>query len=163
MRLAARDRSACCDISGQWRAEFDTQVGQQKYLFIFQVNEGKVAGKATAEVGGQKREVEFKEAKLAGDTLTFVEMLSFQGNEVRIRYTGKVGTDEIAFKREVGDFAKEDFKATRVEATAANPAAGKASNAPAGERPRRGPGGFGGPVELEARRQTGLRRSAGRV
>jgi enterochelin esterase-like enzyme len=137
------------DISGQWRAEFDTQVGQQKYLFTFQVNEGKVAGKATAEVGGQKREVEFKEAKLADDTLTFVEMLSFQGNEVRIRYTGKVGTNDIAFTREVGDFAKEDFKATRVEATAANPAAGKASNAPAGDRSRRGPGGFGGPIELK--------------
>jgi enterochelin esterase-like enzyme len=137
------------DISGLWRAEFDTQVGQQKYLFIFQVNEGKVAGKATAEVGGQKREVEFKEAKLAGDTLTFVEMLTFQGNEVRIRHTGKVSTDEIAFTREVGDFAKEDFKATRVEAIAANPATGKVSNAPAGDRPRRAPGGFGGPIELK--------------
>ena len=32
------------DISGQWRAEFDTQVGQQEYLFTFQMNEGKVAG-----------------------------------------------------------------------------------------------------------------------
>ena len=137
------------DISGQWRAEFDTQVGLQKYLFTFQVNEGNVAGKATAEVGGQKREVEFKEAKLAGDTLRFVEMLTFQGNEVRIRYTGKIGADEIAFTREVGDFAKEEFKATRVASASAGPSAGAASDAPAGERPRRGPGGFGGPIELK--------------
>jgi enterochelin esterase-like enzyme len=137
------------EITGQWRAEFDTQVGQQKYLFTFQVNEGKVAAKATAEVGGQKREVEFKEVKLDGDTLTFVEMLTFQGNETRIRYTGKAGTNDISFTREVGDFAKEDFKATRVALTTANSGTGGASNAPAGDRPRRGPGGFGGPIELK--------------
>ena len=28
------------DISGQWRAEFDTQIGQQKYLFDFQMADG---------------------------------------------------------------------------------------------------------------------------
>ena len=28
------------DVSGQWRAEFDTQIGQQKYLFDFQMADG---------------------------------------------------------------------------------------------------------------------------
>ena len=49
------------DVSGQWRAEFETQIGLQKYLFDFQVTEGKVAAKATAELGGQKRKVEFRD------------------------------------------------------------------------------------------------------
>jgi enterochelin esterase-like enzyme len=44
-------------------------------------------------------------------------MLKFQGNELRIRYTGKVGTNEIAFTREVGEFAKEEFKAKRLESS----------------------------------------------
>jgi enterochelin esterase-like enzyme len=134
------------EVSGQWRAEFDTPVGPQKYLFAFQVNEGKVTGKATAELGGQKREVEFKEAKLAGDTLTFVEMLKFQDNEVRIDYTGKVGDNEIKFTRKVGDFATEEFVAKRVEAGAV--ATASPTNAPTANRARRGPSGFGGPIVL---------------
>jgi enterochelin esterase-like enzyme len=139
---AARGR----DFSGQWRAEFDTQIGRQKYLFTFQVNEGKVACKATAELGGQKREVEFKEPKLADDTLTFVEMFKFQDNEVRIDYTGKLSDNEIGFTRKVGDFATEEFVAKRVE-TAAVAATGSTNTASTNRAPR-GPGRFAGPIVL---------------
>lgn len=134
------------DVSGQWRTEFDSAVGQQKYLFTFQTNDGKVNGKATAELGGNKREVEFKETKLDGDTLTFVEMLKFQDNEVRIDYTGKITDNEIKFTRKVGDFATEEIVAKRVAPVAALTATG--TNAPDANRPRRGPGGFGGPIVL---------------
>ena len=103
------------DVAGQWRAEFDTQIGVQKYLFTFAADGGKLTGKATSEAGDRKREAELKEGKITDDTVSFVETLDFQGNEIRIRYTGKVGAKEIAFTREVGDFAKEEFKATRVE------------------------------------------------
>ena len=133
------------DVSGQWHTEFDSPVGQQKYLFTFQMNDGKVNAKATAELGGQKREVEFKDAKLDGDSLTFVEMLKFQDNEVRIDYTGKVSDNEIKFTRKVGDFGTEEIVAKRVESAAA--ATGGATNATAAARPRRG-GGFGGPIVL---------------
>jgi enterochelin esterase-like enzyme len=104
------------EVAGQWRAEFDTQIGVQKYLFTFQTDGDKLTGKAVAEVDGRKREAELKEGKITGDTLSFVEMLDFQGNEIRIHYSGKVGKDGIEFTREVGDFATEEFKATRVEA-----------------------------------------------
>jgi enterochelin esterase-like enzyme len=116
------------DISGQWRAEFDTQIGTQKYVFTFQTDGDILTGKAAAEVNDQKRESELKEGKLTGDTVSFVEMLNFQGNELRIQYTGKISTNEIAFTREVGDFAKEEFKATRVEPPAVTNAA--AANLP---------------------------------
>lgn len=129
------------DVSGQWRGEFDSQIGRQKYAFAFQVIDGKMAAKATAEVDGQKREVEFKETKLAGDTLTFVELRQIQDNTVRIEYTGKVRDSEIKFTRKVGDFATQEFVAKREPATA-QPAA-----AP-GQRGRGGRGGFGGPITL---------------
>ena len=106
------------DINGQWHAEFNTQVGTQKYIYTFHTDGDKVTGKAAAEVNDQKRETELKEGKLDGDTLSFVETIHFQDNEVRIQYTGKLGTNEIAFKRMVGDFATEEFKATRVAPTA---------------------------------------------
>src|SRR5512133_55055 len=112
--LAPASRAA--DISGQWRAEFDSQIGLQKYVFTFQTDGNKVTGKAVSEVNGQKRETELKEGALNGDSVSFVEMFSFQGNEIRIKYTGKVGADGIKFTREVGDFAKEELKATRVVA-----------------------------------------------
>ncbi|MDR3377289.1 MAG: alpha/beta hydrolase-fold protein [Verrucomicrobiae bacterium] len=117
------------DIVGQWHAEFDTQIGLQKYLFAFQTNGGTLTGTATVEVGEQKREVEFKEAKITGDIVSFVEMLSLQGNEIRIQYTGRIGTNGIDFQREVGDFAKENFKATRVSAAVSDVPAGAKTNA----------------------------------
>ena len=134
------------DIAGQWRGEFDSQIGQQTYFFTFQVNEGKVTAKATAEAQGQKREVTFKEAELEGDTLKFVEIRTFQDNEVQIDYTGKVGANEIKFIRKVGDFATNEFVAKRAEAGAA--ATARSTNTAADERPRRGPRGFGGPIVL---------------
>ncbi|MEI6074920.1 MAG: alpha/beta hydrolase-fold protein [Verrucomicrobiota bacterium] len=108
------------DIGGRWRAEFATQIGVQKYLFMFHTSDDKLTGKAVVEVGDQKREVEFKEGKIFGDTVSFVEQFNFQGNDIRIQYTGKVGTNQINFTREVGDFAKENFKATRVASTVTN-------------------------------------------
>src|SRR5271166_6640289 len=131
------------DIAGQWSGEFDSQIGVQKYLFTFETDGNKLTGKAASEVNGQKREAELKEGVINGDTVNFVELFSFQGNDIRMRYTGKVGSDGIAFTREVGDFAKEEFRAKRVEAGGASLAAAKASNGSAGDRPRRGPGGFG--------------------
>jgi enterochelin esterase-like enzyme len=123
------------DVSGQWRAEFDTQIGVQKYLFTFQTEGDKLTGKATAEVDGRQREAELKEGKISGDQLSFIELLNFQGNEIRIRYTGKAGTNEIAFTRAVGEFAKEEFKAKRVVTNAPAPAAAN-NDAKAPQEPR---------------------------
>ena len=88
-------------------------MGLQKYLFTFKVADGKLTGKANAEVNDQKRETELTEGKVTGDTVTFAEMLKFQDNEIKIEYTGKIHGDEISFKRKVGDFANQDFVAKR--------------------------------------------------
>jgi enterochelin esterase-like enzyme len=132
--------------AGQWQAEFDTQIGPQKYLFTFQAIGSNVTATATAEANGEKRQVEFKEVKLAGDSLTFMEAFKFQENDLRIDYTGTVGDQEIKFTRKVGDFATEELVAKRVGAAPAVPAS--STPAAAGEPPRRRPGGFGGPIVL---------------
>jgi len=118
--------AAGVDIAGQWRAEFESPRGHQKYLFTFQTYGEKLTGKAAAEIGEQKRETELTDGKIAGDTVSFVEIANFQGNEIRIRYTGKVSASEIAFTREVGDRGATEFKATRVAFT--NSAAAAATN-----------------------------------
>jgi len=116
------------DVAGQWWAEFDTQIGVQKYTFTFRTDGDKLSGKAVSEAGERKREAELKEGTITGDTLSFVELLNFQGNDLRIRYTGKAGANEIAFTREVGEFAKESFKATRVAVGGGNAPAVESAN-----------------------------------
>ena len=107
-------RARAPDISGSWASAFDTQIGEQKYVFTFQVDGQAVTGKADSEIGGEKRTADLTDGKLDGDELRFVETLEFQGNTIRIQYKGKVSADKIAFTREVGEFAKEELVASRV-------------------------------------------------
>jgi hypothetical protein len=114
--------SVCCvwaaNVTGVWKAQFDTQRGLQKYTFTLQQDGTKVSGNASAEVNGAKRESELKEGKIEGDTVSFVEPLNIQGNDLRITYTGKVADNEIKFTRQVGDFATTEAVAKRESATA---------------------------------------------
>jgi hypothetical protein len=103
------------DVSGKWKAEFDTQVGPQKYTFDLKVEGEKLTGKAVFERMGGKGEADLQEGKVDGDQISFVEPLEMQGNQIRIEYTGTVKGDEIAFTRKVGEFATETFTATRVQ------------------------------------------------
>ena len=108
------------DITGTWKTEFDSQIGLQKYTFTFKQDGTSLAGKANSEAGERKREAELKEGKVEGDAVSFVEMLNFQENEIRITYTGKLSANanEIKFTREVGDFAKEEIVAKRESSAA---------------------------------------------
>jgi len=103
------------DATGRWQAEFDTQVGVQKYVYDLKVEGATITGKASFERMGQKGEVEIKDGKVDGDTVSFVEMLEFEGNQLPITYTGKLAGDEIRFTRKVGEFATEEFVARRVK------------------------------------------------
>ena len=103
------------DVTGTWKAEFDTQRGLQKYTFTLKQDGANVTGKANVERDGEKREAELKEGKVEGDTVTFVEPLKIQDNEVNITYTGKISGNEIKFTRKVGDFATEEFVAKRLK------------------------------------------------
>ncbi len=109
--LAAR----AADVSGKWSAEFDTQVGVQKYTFDLKVAGDALTGTAAFERMGEKGQAELKEGKVAGDKISFVETFDVQGNPMRIEYTGQVAGDEIKFTRKVGDFATEEFVAKRVK------------------------------------------------
>src|SRR6186713_1610124 len=101
------------DLTGTWKAEFDTQRGLQKYTFTLKQDGTKVTGKSIAELNDQKREAELTEGKVEGDTVTFIESLKIQDNELRITYTGKISDNEIKFTRKVGDFGSSGATAKR--------------------------------------------------
>jgi enterochelin esterase-like enzyme len=129
------------DVTGTWKSEFDSQIGLQKYTYTLKQDGTNLTGKANSEVNDQKRETELKEGKVDGDKIAFVEMLNFQGNDIRISYKGTISTNEMKLTRAVGDFAKEEIVAKRDGAapTAAAP----------GQRGQGGRRGFGGPIELQ--------------
>src|SRR5213595_2972248 len=113
------------DLTGTWKADFDTTRGLQKYTFILKQDGATVTGKVNVELDGQKREADLKEGKVDGDSVTFVEPLKIQDNEVRIVYTGKVAADGIKFTRQVGDFGSSEAVAKRDPASVpASPTAG---------------------------------------
>ena len=116
--------ASAAEITGPWQAEFESPRGPQKIRFEFKAEAGKLTGKTISLFGGNTRETEIQDGKVEGDSLSFVQVMNFQGNEIRINYTGKVAEDGIAFTREVGDRGKSEFKASRAsaEATPAEPA-----------------------------------------
>ena len=101
------------DVTGTWTAEFDTQIGVQKYVFTFKVDGEKLTGEAAAERMGEKSTVTLTNGTVKGDQIAFTEALNFQGQDVPITYTGTIAGDEIKFTRKVGDFATEELVAKR--------------------------------------------------
>lgn len=106
-------RVFAADITGTWKASFETQIGQQNYTYEFVVKGTTLTGKLQSEMGGA---AEIQQGKVDGDKVSFVEIFKFDGNEIQITYTGRItSNDEIKFTRQVADFATEELVAKRVK------------------------------------------------
>lgn len=66
------------DVTGTWKADFDTQRGRQKYTFTLKQDGTNLTGKASVDLEGEKRESELKEGNASGDRVAFVEPLKIQ-------------------------------------------------------------------------------------
>jgi hypothetical protein len=112
LTLSAVHVVAAADITGKWTAAFDTQIGEQKYTYTFQVQGSALTGTAASEIATTT----IRNGKVDGDTVTFVEPLDFMGMLLEITYTGKiVSDDQIEFTRKVADIATETLVAKRVK------------------------------------------------
>lgn len=112
---AAATAASTPGLAGRWAAEFDTQIGKQKYVFTFKGDGQKIAGTATADIGGEKHESRIVDGRLDGDKVRFTEELEFRGNDLRIEYSGVRAGDELKLTRKVGDFAEESLAARRLD------------------------------------------------
>jgi len=111
--LLAAARVFAADITGTWKASFDTQIGQQNYTYQFVVKGTTLTGKIESNLGGTS---EIRQGKVEGDKVSFVEIFKFDGNDLQITYTGQVTSDdEIKFTRQVAEFATEQMVAKRVK------------------------------------------------
>lgn len=109
------------DLAGRWTAEFDTQIGVQKYVFEFHRDGDKLAGHAKFERSLGNGEVDLKEIKLDGAKVSFTEPFAVEGQEMPITYAGVLEGDEMKLERHVGDFATEHLVARRASAGGAPP------------------------------------------
>ena len=118
LALIAFGPARAADHAGKWTAEFDSQIGVQKYLFEFKVDGDKLSGKATFDQAMGKGDTGRKDIKVSGDSFTFTEPMKFNDSEIGIAYTGKIDGDEIKLTRTVGDFATEQLVAKRAKVAA---------------------------------------------
>ena len=111
--LAGSAGARAADITGTWKATFDTQIGTQNYTYQFVVKDKTLTGKIESDIGGKS---EIHQGKVDGDQVSFVETFNYQGMDITITYTGKVvSADEIKFTRQVAEFASEELVAKRVK------------------------------------------------
>jgi hypothetical protein len=111
------------DLAGHWTADFDSQIGPQKYVYDFKVDGDKITGRAKYDHSMGKGENELTAIKCTGDDVSFTEPLKIEGNEITITYTGKISGDEMKLTRQVGDFGTEQIVAKRTSAEAKSPEA----------------------------------------
>ena len=104
---------ALADVAGTWNATFETQIGEQSYIYVFAVDGTTLTG--TAKNSLSEMATEIKDGKIEGDAISFVENLNYQGMDLVITYKGTVAGDEIKFTRMVGEFATEELVAKRAE------------------------------------------------
>jgi hypothetical protein len=99
------------DFNGKWTADVTTPRGTQTLTFDFHVDGAALTGKITSPRGDS----DITEGKIDGDNITFSQLVSFNGNDMKIVYTGKVDGDGIKFSRVVADRPPVEFRATRAK------------------------------------------------
>jgi hypothetical protein len=103
------------DITGTWKAQFDTPVGIQNYTYVIKQEGTKLTGKIIGIIEEQKTETDLLEGKFEDGVISFVEMMDIMGEKIRVSYKGKLADGVINFTRVVGEFGTDTFVAKRVE------------------------------------------------
>lgn len=116
-------------VTGKWQAQFDSQIGVQKYIYDFKADGTNLTGRAYGIRDTGTNDVAIIEGTVGTNGISFVEPLKIQDNDIRIEYTGKVSGDELKLHRKVGDLAEYDIVAKRVKDDNAQPEAQPATAA----------------------------------
>jgi len=105
------------DFNGKWTAEVQGRNGAQTITFDFHVDGATLTGKVTTPRG----ESDITDGKVDGDNISFAQVVSMNGNEMKINYMGKADGDQIKFTRQVGDRPSAEFVAKRANDAGAPP------------------------------------------
>jgi hypothetical protein len=106
------------DFNGKWNGQVQGRNGVQTLVFDFHVDGSTLTGKITTPRG----DTDISNGKIDGDSITFDQVLNFNGNSITISYTGKVDGDSIKFTRQFGTDGSrppQQFTANRGDAAPA--------------------------------------------
>ena len=113
MMAVAVTSLTAADVAGKWTAQVAGRDGQtREQTFTFKADGEKLTGTVSGMMGGE--DVEIKDGTAKGDDIAFSVVRSFQGQEIKVLYKGKVTGGEIKFtsQREGGE--PREFTAKRV-------------------------------------------------
>ncbi len=101
------------DVTGKWVAQVLGRGGEtRETTFNFKVDGEHLTG----TMSGRQGDVALSDGKIKGDELSFNVAMSFQGNDVKFAYKGKVSGDEIQFTRQrEGSDRSQEFSAKRAK------------------------------------------------
>jgi len=116
-------------VVGKWQAEFDSQIGTQKYTYEFKLDGTHLVGRAIGVRDTGTNDVAVADLKFDNNQISFSEPLKIRDNDVTVEYSGALTNGELHLHRKVGDFAEYDIVARRVT----DPVAGSAKDSVAGK------------------------------
>jgi len=90
--------ASAADVSGTWKAAIETPNGSFETTFKFKVDGNKLTGSVNNQFGGEQQ---ISEGKVDGDNVTFVVSGSFNGNDFKLNYKGKLAGDELKLTVEI--------------------------------------------------------------
>ncbi|MGH9836634.1 MAG: hypothetical protein ACREBD_06695 [Blastocatellia bacterium] len=102
------------DVTGKWTAQVPGRGGQtRETTFNFKAEGSKLTG----TVSGMQGDNPISDGKIDGDNISFTVAVSFNGNDIKFLYKGKVAGEEIKFTRtrEGGDQPPQEFTAKRAK------------------------------------------------
>jgi hypothetical protein len=83
------------DVTGEWKASAEEPQGPMSRTFSLKADGSKLTGETTSSLFGKST---ITEGKVEGDNLSFIIVVKFQDNEMKLNYKGKVvSKDEIKF------------------------------------------------------------------
>ena len=91
--------SFAADVTGVWKAEFETPNGTRTSTFDLKADGEKLTGKMITPMG----ETEIKDGSVKGDVAKWSVVRNFQGTERTLTYTGTVSGDEMKIQTAFGD------------------------------------------------------------
>jgi hypothetical protein len=86
------------DVTGKWTAEVQGRNGAQTQTFTLKQDGSNLTG----AIAGGRGDQTISEGKVDGNNISFVTVLSFNGNEIRISYKGVIKGDTIEFSVDRG-------------------------------------------------------------
>lgn len=83
------------DVTGKWKGSFEVPNGPVLNL-VFELKAADAALTGTV-TGMLDHALEIKDGKVDGDSVSFWITSEYQGNPIKLMYTGKVGDGQIQF------------------------------------------------------------------